>query len=277
MRGVTTPLDVANALSKSLAKRVVVAEADGAEWDLFRPLRAPCALRLHTFDDDLGKHVRAPRRAGHRVGHRVGQRRAPGQARAGPACMGWGSELASRTCRAGPALRGVSSGRALVGAAGTQPAARLSNVSHRAPHARRAAPSLTCLSALCVRRAGSVPAVLFHMHEHHVHERHVHERHQARHLCAVRHSAAPARTCNREPSRPFALPGAQTFWHSSAHVLGEALEACFGVRLTIGPALEEGFYYDCYLGDDRSLGDAEKPVLEKKIEQARPRGKAGHA
>ncbi len=148
VRGVTTPLDVANALSKSLAKRVVVAEADGAEWDLFRPLRAPCALRLHTFDDDLGKHVRAPRRAGHRVGHRVGQRRAPGQARAGPACMGWGSELASRTCRAGPALRGVSSGRALVGAAGTQPAARLSNVSHRAPHARRAAPSLTCLSAV---------------------------------------------------------------------------------------------------------------------------------
>ena len=58
----------------------------------------------------------------------------------------------------------------------------------------------------------------------------------------------------------------QTFWHSSAHVLGEALEACFGVRLTIGPAVEEGFYYDCYMGD-RTLTDAEKPVLEKKIEQ----------
>ncbi len=61
---------------------------------------------------------------------------------------------------------------------------------------------------------------------------------------------------------------AQTFWHSSAHVLGEALEACFGVRLTIGPAVEEGFYYDCYMGD-RTLTDAEKPALEKKIEQAR--------
>ena len=58
----------------------------------------------------------------------------------------------------------------------------------------------------------------------------------------------------------------QTFWHSSAHVLGEALEACFGVRLTIGPAVEEGFYYDCYMGA-RTLTDAEKPVLEKKIEQ----------
>lgn len=59
---------------------------------------------------------------------------------------------------------------------------------------------------------------------------------------------------------------AQTFWHSSAHVLGEALEACFGVRLTIGPAIEEGFYYDCYMGN-RTLTDAEKPLLEKKIEQ----------
>lgn len=41
----------------------------------------------------------------------------------------------------------------------------------------------------------------------------------------------------------------QTFWHSSAHVLGQVLELEFGVDLTIGPALEEGFYYDCYMGD----------------------------
>ena len=59
----------------------------------------------------------------------------------------------------------------------------------------------------------------------------------------------------------------QTFWHSSAHVLGEALEALFGVRLTIGPHVEEGFYYDCYMGD-RTLTDAEKPLIERKIEQA---------
>ena len=58
VRGVTTPLDVANQLSKSLAKKVVVAKVDGAEWDLFRPLRADCELQLLTFDDDLGKHVR---------------------------------------------------------------------------------------------------------------------------------------------------------------------------------------------------------------------------
>ena len=62
---------------------------------------------------------------------------------------------------------------------------------------------------------------------------------------------------------------AQTFWHSSAHVLGEALEACFGAKLTIGPALEEGFYYDCYLGE-RTLTEADKAALEKQVQQARP-------
>lgn len=60
----------------------------------------------------------------------------------------------------------------------------------------------------------------------------------------------------------------QAFWHSSSHVLGEALEACFGVLLTIGPAIEEGFYYDCSMGG-RSLTEAERPILESKIKQAR--------
>jgi len=60
----------------------------------------------------------------------------------------------------------------------------------------------------------------------------------------------------------------QTFWHSSAHVLGEALESCFGAKLTIGPALEEGFYYDCYLGE-RTLTEADKAALEKRIQEVR--------
>lgn len=97
IKGVTTPLDVAAGISKSLAKKVVVAKVDGARvWDAFRPLEADCALQLLSFDDADGR---------------------------------------------------------------------------------------------------------------------------------------------------------ETFWHSSAHVLGEALELEFGVDLTIGPALEEGFYYDCYMGD----------------------------
>jgi TGS domain len=41
-----------------------------------------------------------------------------------------------------------------------------------------------------------------------------------------------------------------TFWHSSAHMMGEALEHSFGSKLTIGPPLEGGFYYDSFMGTD---------------------------
>lgn len=44
------------------------------------------------------------------------------------------------------------------------------------------------------------------------------------------------------------------FWHSSAHVLGEALERLYGSRLTIGPPLAGGFYYDSYMGDGSAGG-----------------------
>ena len=40
------------------------------------------------------------------------------------------------------------------------------------------------------------------------------------------------------------------FWHSSAHMMGEALEHLYGCKLTIGPPLKGGFYYDSYMGSD---------------------------
>ena len=60
----------------------------------------------------------------------------------------------------------------------------------------------------------------------------------------------------------------QTFWHSSSHILGQALELEFGVDLTIGPSIEEGFYYDCYLEDGRTLTDADKAAIEKRMQKA---------
>jgi len=45
--------------------------------------------------------------------------------------------------------------------------------------------------------------------------------------------------------------GKSTFWHSSAHLLAEALESLYpGIQLGIGPAIEQGFYYVIDLGDD---------------------------
>ena len=56
--------------------------------------------------------------------------------------------------------------------------------------------------------------------------------------------------------------GKTVFWHSSAHMLGQALEHEFGGKLTHGPALDNGFFYDCYLGDV-SIGDKDWKALEK--------------
>jgi len=44
--------------------------------------------------------------------------------------------------------------------------------------------------------------------------------------------------------------GKETFWHSSAHVLGETLEMEYGVHLTHGPPTADGFFYDSYAGKD---------------------------
>ncbi len=59
--------------------------------------------------------------------------------------------------------------------------------------------------------------------------------------------------------------GKSTFWHSSAHLLAEAVEASFpGVKFWVGPAVDRGFYYDMDLGD-RSITEEELISLEKKM------------
>jgi threonyl-tRNA synthetase len=59
--------------------------------------------------------------------------------------------------------------------------------------------------------------------------------------------------------------GKYAFWHSSAHVFAEALEALYpGVKFGIGPPIENGFYYDVDLGD-RPFGDEELAAVEKKM------------
>eukprot|EP00919_Chromeraceae_sp_WS-2016_P080849 GHVR01191078.1.p1 GENE.GHVR01191078.1~~GHVR01191078.1.p1 ORF type:complete len:788 (+),score=152.20 GHVR01191078.1:73-2436(+) len=54
----------------------------------------------------------------------------------------------------------------------------------------------------------------------------------------------------------------EVFWHSSAHILGCALEKEFGALLTMGPALASGFYYDCYMGDSVLTQDCFKRLEE---------------
>ncbi len=60
--------------------------------------------------------------------------------------------------------------------------------------------------------------------------------------------------------------GKHAFWHSSAHLMAEALEAIYpGVKLGIGPSIENGFYYDIDLGDGKSISDADLPKIENKM------------
>ena len=58
VKGVTTPFEIASSISKSLAKKTIVAKVDGGVWDLNRPLENDCALQLLSFDDPDGKEVR---------------------------------------------------------------------------------------------------------------------------------------------------------------------------------------------------------------------------
>ncbi|KAH9497328.1 Threonine--tRNA ligase 1, cytoplasmic [Dermatophagoides farinae] len=52
--------------------------------------------------------------------------------------------------------------------------------------------------------------------------------------------------CNLEFLTFDSLEGKQVFWHSTAHILGEALEKIYGGHLCYGPPIENGFYYDMY-------------------------------
>lgn len=59
----------------------------------------------------------------------------------------------------------------------------------------------------------------------------------------------------------------QVFWHSTAHIMGEAMERLYGGWLCYGPPIDGGFYYDMF-SPDRGVSNADFPTIEaimKKI------------
>ena len=59
--------------------------------------------------------------------------------------------------------------------------------------------------------------------------------------------------------------GRSTYWHSSAHLLAEALEDMYpGIKFGIGPPIENGFYYDVDLGD-RTISSDDFSKIEEKM------------
>ena len=64
--------------------------------------------------------------------------------------------------------------------------------------------------------------------------------------------------------------GKQTMWHSSAHLMAEALEALYpGIKFAIGPAIENGFYYDVDFGEHSISSDDFSKIEAKMVELAR--------
>ena len=60
--------------------------------------------------------------------------------------------------------------------------------------------------------------------------------------------------------------GKEAYWHSSAHLMAEALEALYpNVKLGIGPPIEQGFYYDIDLGEGRTISQEDLATIEKKM------------
>lgn len=58
------------------------------------------------------------------------------------------------------------------------------------------------------------------------------------------------------------------FWHSSAHLMAEALEKLYpGIKLGIGPAIENGFYYDVDPGEGRTISEEDLPLIEKTMQE----------
>ncbi|MDB5229446.1 MAG: thrS [Chitinophagaceae bacterium] len=61
--------------------------------------------------------------------------------------------------------------------------------------------------------------------------------------------------------------GKSTFWHSSAHLMAEAVESLYpGVKFWVGPAVENGFYYDMDLGGNQ-IGEEDLKQLEEKMKE----------
>ena len=60
--------------------------------------------------------------------------------------------------------------------------------------------------------------------------------------------------------------GKHTFWHTSAHLLAEALQELYpGIQFGFGPAVENGFFYDVLLKDGEVIKESDFPKIEEKM------------
>ena len=62
--------------------------------------------------------------------------------------------------------------------------------------------------------------------------------------------------------------GKHAFWHTSAHLLAEALQELYpGIQFGFGPAVENGFFYDVLLKDGQMIKESDFPAIEAKMKE----------
>ena len=62
--------------------------------------------------------------------------------------------------------------------------------------------------------------------------------------------------------------GKHTFWHTSAHLLAEALQELYpGIQFGFGPAVENGFFYDVLLPNGEMIKESDFPTIEAKMKE----------
>ena len=60
--------------------------------------------------------------------------------------------------------------------------------------------------------------------------------------------------------------GKEIFWHSSSHLMAEAMQQLYpGIKFGIGPSIENGFYYDVDLPDGTTISNEDLPKIEQKM------------
>lgn len=72
--------------------------------------------------------------------------------------------------------------------------------------------------------------------------------------------------CNLELIKFDSPEGKEVFWHSSAHLLGCAMEQIYGIHLTHGPPLQTGFFYDFYMGEE-TIDPTRIKEIEKSVKK----------
>ncbi len=69
--------------------------------------------------------------------------------------------------------------------------------------------------------------------------------------------------------------GKHAFWHTSAHLMAEAMQELWpGTQFGIGPAIENGFYYDVMPPEGKSISESDFPIIEKKMQELVQRGES---